>query len=151
MGGPPSFNGRLVRYIYKLAVGAQKPNCPTQITRLPVWVVTVPSKPFFATSLQLVNPSPPPEHLQSPCVSTPSVSNPFIVGREKQSTSVNGLEAVAAEASRRTSCELASSSSLLYSSLIFYLPPSLSIHDLDDLRRGAWADPVVSCSLSAGG
>ena len=41
-GGPPSFNGRLVKYIYKLAVGAQRPGCPAQISRIPFHVRTIP-------------------------------------------------------------------------------------------------------------
>ena len=41
-GGPPSFHGRLVRYTYKLTVGAQKPNCPAQIVRIPIRIITIP-------------------------------------------------------------------------------------------------------------
>ena len=43
-GGPPSFNGRLVKYTYKLAVGAQKPGCPAQIARIPFHVRTIPGR-----------------------------------------------------------------------------------------------------------
>ena len=42
LGGPPSFHGHIVRYVYKLAVGVQKPNCPAQITRLPIRVIQIP-------------------------------------------------------------------------------------------------------------
>lgn len=40
--GPPTFSGRLVRYVYKLTIGAQKPNCPAQIIRIPIRVITIP-------------------------------------------------------------------------------------------------------------
>ena len=41
--GSPSFHGHLVRYIYKLTVGVQKPNCSAQITRIPFRVIVIPS------------------------------------------------------------------------------------------------------------
>lgn len=44
LGGPPSFSGRLVKYTYKLAVGAQKPGCAAQITRIPFHVMTIPGE-----------------------------------------------------------------------------------------------------------
>ena len=40
--GPPSYAGRFVRYTYKLTFGAQKPNCPAQIIRIPIRVITIP-------------------------------------------------------------------------------------------------------------
>ena len=43
-GGPPSFSGRLVKYSYKLAVGAQKPNRPASIIRIPFRVMTIPGE-----------------------------------------------------------------------------------------------------------
>lgn len=42
VGGPPSFSGRLVKYSYKLAVGAQRPSGPAQISRLAFRVITIP-------------------------------------------------------------------------------------------------------------
>lgn len=42
MGGPPSFRGHIVGYTYKVTIGVQKPNCPAQITRLPVKVILIP-------------------------------------------------------------------------------------------------------------
>lgn len=84
-GGPPSFHGRLVRYTYKLTVGAQKPNCPAQIVRIPIRIITIPVR------------------LQRPLLTSPQSSNPFLVNEERHSASEIGLEAIAAEAGRRTS------------------------------------------------
>ena len=87
-GGPPSFSGRLVKYTYKLAVGAQRPGCPAQISRMPFHVRTIPGGDmyctviaangtsqhgcqisFIAQSLVIIcisTPSPPPHSLSSP-------------------------------------------------------------------------------------
>ena len=43
-GGPPSFSGRLVKYSYKVAIGAQKPGSQTQIFRILFRVLTIPGK-----------------------------------------------------------------------------------------------------------
>ena len=46
-GGPPSFGGRLIRYSYKVAIGAQKPNCPAQIIRIPFRLMTIPGECLY--------------------------------------------------------------------------------------------------------
>ncbi|XP_011410006.1 PREDICTED: RAB6A-GEF complex partner protein 2-like [Amphimedon queenslandica] len=84
LGGPPSFHGHIVRYVYKLAVGVQKPNCPAQITRLPIRVIQIP------------------DHLRRPLLASPQISNPFLVSEECESASELGLEAIALESCKRS-------------------------------------------------
>ena len=43
--GPPSFQGRLIRYTYKLTVGAKRLQHPSQITRIPIRVILIPGEP----------------------------------------------------------------------------------------------------------
>ncbi len=43
-GGPPTWSGRLVKFSYKLAVGAQRPGAQTQIFRIPFRVMTIPGE-----------------------------------------------------------------------------------------------------------
>ena len=43
--------------------------------------------------------------LQRPLLTSPQSSNPFLVNEERHSASEIGLEAIAAEAGRRTSCK----------------------------------------------
>lgn len=47
VGGPPSFRGHIVGYTYKVTIGVQKPNCPAQITRLPVKVILIPGNQYI--------------------------------------------------------------------------------------------------------
>lgn len=42
--GPPSWNGRLVRYSYKLTVGAQRLSGTVQMLRIPFTVLKLPGK-----------------------------------------------------------------------------------------------------------
>lgn len=87
--GPPSFSGRLVKYSYKLAVGAQRLGCPAQITRVPFRVLVIP------------------KDLYLPYVSSsPRDTNPFLVSEVKEDPTLElSLQALAAETSRRTSCK----------------------------------------------
>ena len=86
---PPSFAGRLVKYSHKLTVGAQKVGCPAQISRLPFRVLVIPESLY----LPYVTPS-------------PHDSNPFLVSEVKEDPTLElAMQALAAETSRRTSCE----------------------------------------------
>jgi len=42
--GPPSWSGRLVRYSYKLTVGAQRLSGTVQMLRIPFTVLKLPGK-----------------------------------------------------------------------------------------------------------
>ncbi|CAI8022568.1 RAB6A-GEF complex partner protein 2, partial [Geodia barretti] len=86
-GGPPSFKGRLVKYMYKLAVGAQRPGCPAQISRIPFHVRTIP------------------EHISRQCRATETRSeNPFLTPEVSEDSAHDlALQALAMETSRRTS------------------------------------------------
>jgi len=85
-GGPPSFSGRLVKYSYKLAVGAQKPNSPASIIRIPFRVMTIPDSLCSSTT----EPS-------------PKDCNPFLAAEVKEDPSLDlALQALATETSRRT-------------------------------------------------
>ncbi len=88
-GGPPSFSGRLVKYSYKLTVGAQKPGCPTQIVRLPFRVLVIPESLYVS----YISPS-------------PRYSNPFLISDVKEDPTLElALQALATETSRRSSCK----------------------------------------------
>lgn len=88
-GGPPTFSGRLVKYSYKLAVGAQKLGCPAQISRIPFRVLVIPESLY----LPYVTPS-------------PRDTNPFLVSEVKEDPTLElALQALAAETSRRNSCK----------------------------------------------
>ena len=124
VGGPPSFSGCLVRYSYKLTVGAQKPNCPTHLFRLPFRVLTIPGEcmcsslppphllfHFFTVSL----PSSLPCFFFSDALKTkeyahpsPKSTNPFLVAEEKEYSDLFlecAHQALAMETSRKTSSE----------------------------------------------
>lgn len=45
--GPPSYRGSGIKYAYKLVIGIQKLNCPTQLMRLPLRVLVLPGKHTF--------------------------------------------------------------------------------------------------------
>lgn len=98
VGGPPSFNGHFVHYVYKLTVGVQKPSCPAQITRLPVRVILIPGK---LSNVYMVNVTFQVDHLMQPMSASPQSSNPFLVSEESQSASELGLEAIALESCKR--------------------------------------------------
>ena len=86
-GGPPTFSGRLVKYSYKLAVGAQKLGCPAQISRVPFRVLVIPESLY----LPYVTPS-------------PRDTNPFLISEVKEDPTLElALQALATETSRRTS------------------------------------------------
>ncbi len=86
-GGPPSFTGRLVKYSYKLAVGAQKLGCSAQISRIPFRVFVIPESLY----LPYVTPSP-----HNP--------NPFLINEVKEDPTLElALQALATETSKRTS------------------------------------------------
>ena len=88
IGGPPSFMGRLVKYSYKLAVGAQRLGCPAQISRIPFRVLVIPESLY----LPYVAPSP-----HNP--------NPFLISEVKEDPTLElALQALATETSKRTSC-----------------------------------------------
>jgi len=88
-GGPPSFSGRLVKYSYKLTVGAQKPGCPAQIMRLPFRVLVIPESLYAS----YISPS-------------PRYSNPFLIADVKEDPTFElALQALATETSRRSSCK----------------------------------------------
>ncbi len=85
--GPPSFGGRLIKYSYKLTVGAQKLGCPTQMIRVPFRVLVIPE----ALYLPYVTPS-------------PRDINPFLVSEVKEDPTLElALQVLATETSRRTS------------------------------------------------
>lgn len=87
--GPPSFSGRLVKYSYKLAVGAQRLACPAQVIRIPFRVLVIPESLY----LPYVTPS-------------PRDSNPFLVSEVKEDPTLElALQALATETSRRMSCK----------------------------------------------
>ena len=48
--GPPSWNGRLVRYSYRLTVGAQRLSGTVQMLRIPFTVLKLPGKDFYSVS-----------------------------------------------------------------------------------------------------
>ncbi|XP_064390826.1 RAB6A-GEF complex partner protein 2-like [Halichondria panicea] len=85
-GGPPTWSGRLVKYSYKLAIGAQRPGSQTQIFRIPFRVMIIP------------------EYLYSSYVMpSPKESNPFLVSEKKEDPTLDiALQALAIETSRRT-------------------------------------------------
>lgn len=86
-GGPPTFSGRLVKYSYKLAIGAQKFGCPTQVSRIPFLVLVIPESLY----LPYVTPS-------------PRDTNPFLISEVKEDLTLElALQALATETSRRTS------------------------------------------------
>ena len=127
VGGPPSFSGRLVKYTYKLAVGAQKPGCAAQITRIPFHIMTIPGEGRADISLQPSSPIslPPPLSsslsssplslgLFSPSetlykkdiVPSPKNTNPFLTSEVKEDPTPDiALQALAMETSKRTSSE----------------------------------------------
>ena len=85
-GGPPTLSGRLVKYAYKLAVGAQKPGCPARIIRVPFRVRVIPA------------------HLCSnQAVPSPADTNPFLRAEVSEDPTFDlALQALAAETSRRS-------------------------------------------------
>lgn len=52
--GPPSWNGRLVRYSYKLTVGAQRLSGTVQLLRIPFTVVKLPSTGIVYYSIIII-------------------------------------------------------------------------------------------------
>lgn len=90
LGGPPSFSGRLVKYSHKLAVGAQRLGCPAQISRIPFRVLVIPESLY----LPYITPS-------------PRDTNPFLISEVKEDPTLElAVQALAAETSKRTSCEI---------------------------------------------
>lgn len=86
-GGPPSFNGRLVKYTYKLTVGAQRPGCTAQISRIPFHVRTIPDDICHKCTAK-----------------TAETENPFLSPEVKEVSFHDlALQALAMETSRRTS------------------------------------------------
>ena len=110
-GGPPSFSGRLVKYSYKLTVGAQKLGCPAQIIRIPFRVLVIPESLY----IDYVSP-------------IPRYSNPFLVNDVKEDPTLElALQALATETCRRSSCE--------WYSLIFLIGISESALVAKDLEH----------------
>ena len=45
---PPTFRGIYVKYSYKLTIGTQRVNCPTQLIRVPFRVLVLPGNYLFS-------------------------------------------------------------------------------------------------------
>lgn len=74
--GPPSYSGGLVRYVYKLVVGAQVVGKSAKLIRFPLQIIPLPNK------LPLLNPVVSNEPLQT---NPDDIPNPFILPLTKQS------------------------------------------------------------------
>jgi len=144
VGGPPTFGGRLVKYSYKLAVGAQKPGSQTQIFRIPFRVLTIPGKftsvghfaqPLFIVLLVTEN------LYRAYLVPSPKQTNPFLMSEKKEDPTLEiALQALAIETSKKTASKIIMSPQY---TLIFELHSELYTEELPWCSREGLAVQVI--------
>ena len=105
--GPPSWSGRLVRYSYKLTVGAQRLSGTVQLLRIPFTVLKLPGMDIVCL-LRLISCVMDSGSLkQSQTVQSPqNVNNPFCtVDKDNTDIMEEALQQLAADMAKKASCK----------------------------------------------